>query len=133
MSQRIIAFLPEIPINMPKKSTSQISQTEKELAKEVKELSKEICKLKDMEYMKIFKNPWKFMWFSFLKGLMVGFGSILGASVLVGVFVYILAQISLVPVVGDFVEKILTQIQVNQLSPNDADKNSPFFDETPSQ
>lgn len=128
---------------MPRKNTAQATvQAERELVKEVKELSEEISRLKDMEYMKVFKNPWKFMWFAFLKGLMVGFGSILGASVLVGVFVYILAQISLVPVVGDFVEDIMTQIQAGQISPNDADKNSPFFDqysetknglETPSQ
>lgn len=84
---------------------------ETELAKGIKELTKEIQKLKDSEFLQVFKNPWKFIFFSFLKGLMIGFGSILGASVLVGIFVYILGQISFVPVIGDFIKDIVLQIQ----------------------
>ncbi len=86
-------------------------KAEKELAKEIKTLTKEVKKLKDLEFLRVFKHPWKFLWFSFLKGLMVGFGSILGASVLVGFFVYLLAQISFIPILGDFIEDIILQVQ----------------------
>lgn len=41
----------------------------------------------------------------------MGFGSVLGASLVVGIFLYLLAQISLVPVIGDFVQKVIDQIQ----------------------
>ena len=51
------------------------------------------------------------MWMSFLKGLMVGFGSILGASVLVAVFIYGIAQISFVPVIGGFVEDVIDEVK----------------------
>lgn len=64
--------------------------------------------------MQVFARPWKFIWFSFLKGLMIGFGSVLGASVLVAVFIYVLAQIRLVPVLGDFVQDVIDQIQIKQ-------------------
>lgn len=84
-----------------------------ELTKQVKELTKEIGKLKSMEFIQVFKHPWKFLWFSFLKGLMVGFGSVLGASVLVGLFIFLLGQISFVPYLGDFVEDIISQVQIN--------------------
>lgn len=87
-------------------------QTEKELAKEVHELSKEIEKLKNLEFVKVLKHPFKLMWLSFLKGLMVGFGSVLGASVLVALFVYIVAKISFVPVIGEFVESVMSEIQL---------------------
>jgi len=33
---------------------------------------------------------------------------------LVALFVYLVAQISLVPIVGDFVEDIMSQIQISQ-------------------
>ncbi|MBI4232539.1 hypothetical protein HY605_04875 [Candidatus Peregrinibacteria bacterium] len=89
-------------------------KAEEKLIQELKELSQEIRKLKDQEFIQVFKKPWKFLWFSFLKGLIVGFGSILGASVLVGLFVYLLAQISLVPILGDFVEDIMSQIQLEK-------------------
>ncbi len=89
---------------------------ELELIKEVKGLSKEVRKLKELEFIKVFKHPTKFIFFSFLKGLAVGFGSVLGASLVVGIFVYLLAQISLVPIVGGFVEDIVGQIDGSQNS-----------------
>lgn len=96
---------------MPKKSQAEI---EKELTKEVRKLSKEVKKLKNIEFMRVFKHPFKFMWFSFLKGLMVGFGSVLGASLLVGIFIYILAQISFVPIIGEFVEEVITTVTTSE-------------------
>jgi len=94
---------------------------EKELAKEVKDLTTEIKKLKSMEFIQVFKHPWKFIWFSLLKGLMVGLGSVIGATLLVAIFIYILAKIQLVPIVGDFVESVLQEIQ---LSPDEITKTS---------
>ncbi len=104
---------------MPNKKTPHShtvrDQIDKELLKEVKMLSKEVRKLKDLEFVRILKHPMKFMWFSFLKGLMVGFGSVLGASVLVAVFVYLIAQISFVPIVGSFVEDLFKELNVEQV------------------
>lgn len=91
----------------PKKTTTK---TEDQLTKELIELTKEVKKLKNLEFMKIFKHPFKFMWFSLLKGLMVGFGSVLGATVLVALFVYIIAQISFVPIIGDFIENVIVEV-----------------------
>jgi uncharacterized membrane protein len=84
------------------------------LAKEVKALALEISRLKKMDFMQVFNHPVKFLFYSLLKGLMIGFGSVLGASVLVGIFIYVLAQIRLVPILGDFVQEIINQIQVEQ-------------------
>ena len=88
---------------------------DKQLIKEMKALSKEVRNLKNLEFVRILKHPWKFLGLSLLKGMMVGLGTVLGASVLVGGLIYILAQISLVPIVGDFVEEVMAQIQVNQI------------------
>lgn len=93
------------------KSTSSKNSIELKLISEVKTLSKQVANLKDLEFIQVFKHPVKFMWFSFLKGLMVGFGSVLGASVLVALFIYIMGQISLIPVLGDFVQDIVKEVQ----------------------
>lgn len=95
---------------MPPK-TPKTTQTELQLIKEVKELSKEVRKLKNLEFVRILKRPWKFLWMTFLKGLMVGFGSVLGASVLVAIFIYIIAQIQVVPFLGDFVQDIIEDVK----------------------
>jgi hypothetical protein len=87
---------------------------ERELIKEVKELAVEVRKLKNLEFVKILKHPGKFMFFSFLKGTMVGLGSILGASFVLGILIFILGQISFVPIAGEFVKDILGQIGKTQ-------------------
>ncbi len=84
------------------------------LTREVSSLTKEIARLKDMDFMQVFNHPLKFLWYSFLKGLMIGFGSVLGASVLVALFIYMLSKIQLVPIVGDFVQDLINQIQSEQ-------------------
>ena len=48
---------------------------------------------------------------------MIGLGTVLGASVLVGVLIYILSKISFVPIVGEFVEDIIGQIETTQEIP----------------
>lgn len=93
---------------MPKTDTQQ------QLITAVRDLSGEVAKLKKLEFLRVFAHPWKFMWFSFLKGLMVGFGTVLGASVLVAIFVYLVGQISFVPILGDLVEDVLIEIQSAQ-------------------
>lgn len=95
-------------------ANSKTLTLEKELTKEVKALTKEVEKLKDLEFMRVFHHPAKFMWFSFLKGMMVGLGSVLGATVLVALLLFILSKISLVPVVGDFVKDIMQEIEISQ-------------------
>ena len=115
---------------MPSKNNKiQITKTELKLAKEVKELAKEVRKLKDLEFIRIFKHPWKFMWFSLLKGIMVGFGSVLGATVVVAFFIFILAKISLVPIVGDFVQDIIHQVQTGQIQEQPAPADNSFVDQ----
>ncbi|MBD3360199.1 hypothetical protein GF366_00185 [Candidatus Peregrinibacteria bacterium] len=94
----------------PKKTKKSV---ELQLTNEVKELTKEVKKLKKLEFMRVLKSPFKFMWFSFLKGLMVGLGTVIGASVLVALLIYILSKISFVPIVGDFVKDIIQQIETN--------------------
>lgn len=100
----------------PKKTQTEaekeLSKETAGLAKEVTRLTKEVQKLKGLEFVKILNHPWKFMGFSLLKGLMVGFGSVLGASVLVGIAIYLLAQISFVPIIGDLIEDIMGQVEV---------------------
>lgn len=84
---------------------------EKELAKEMKDLAKEMRRLKKLDFMRVFAKPWKFMLFALVKGLMVGLGTVLGATILVAVVIYILSKMGEVPLIGDFVESIVEQVE----------------------
>ena len=74
-------------------------------------MTKEMRRLKKLDFMHVFAKPWKFMLFAFVKGLMVGLGSVIGATILVALVIYILSKVTVVPVVGDFVENVTTQIE----------------------
>lgn len=86
---------------------------ELQLAKEVKLLTKEVTRLHDCEFLKVFAHPWKFMGFSFLKGLMIGLGTVLGATVLVAIVAFLLAQMRFVPIIGNFIEEVITHIETS--------------------
>lgn len=97
-----------------KPSTAQL-HAETALTQEVKELTKQVQRLRDTELLEIYKKPGRFMLYALVKGLMIGFGSVVGASLLVGIFVYLISQVQLVPVLGDFVQEVLQEIDVNNV------------------
>ncbi len=98
----------------------KLAQETNELAKELKKLAKEVHRLKELEFIQILKHPWKLMGYSFLKGAMVGFGSIVGAGILIAVFFYLVSQISLVPVIGEFVQEVVGQLDLPENVDNSA-------------
>lgn len=97
-----------IPIHlMPAKKAPS---TELQLIKEVRALAKEVQNLRDLELMQVFKHPWRMTYFSLWKGMMVGFGSAIGATLLVALLVYILSQFSSVPVLGNLLDNLTSKI-----------------------
>lgn len=97
-----------------KKKVVQL-RAETDLVKEINKLTKQVERFQDLEVMYVYKKPFKFLGFALLKGLMIGFGSVLGASFLVGLFIYLVAQIQLVPFVGDFVNGVLQELDTNNI------------------
>lgn len=53
----------------------------------------------------------RFIWFSLLKGIAVGLGSVLGATVVLSALVFVLSQIEFIPVIGEWVTSILEVVQ----------------------
>lgn len=51
---------------------------------------------------------------NFLGGLFWGFGTVLGATILVAIILFILSKLDTVPIIGDFISRILSQIELRQ-------------------
>lgn len=83
---------------------------ETKLAKEISQLALTIKQIEKLQPFAALRNRKQFFMYSFLHGLLVGFGSVLGASLLVGLFIFLLKQIEFAPWIGDFVQKILENI-----------------------
>lgn len=98
-----------------KKAPSKL-ELELDLSKELTKLSKQVENLKEMEFIKILGHPWRLMGYSFLKGVAAGFGSVVGASVVVAIFIYLLSQFSLVPFIGDYFTDLKNEINFDSYS-----------------
>lgn len=84
------------------------------LVREVHRLTKTLNKLQKEQPFDVMKNQKRFLWLSFLKGVMVGFGSFLGATILVALVVFLLSKIQFIPIIGDFVKDILQELSTKR-------------------
>ena len=56
----------------------------------------------------------KALLFSIMKGVATGFGTVLGATLIVSWFLYLLSQMEFIPVIGDWVRLILHEVQAGK-------------------
>ena len=77
----------------------------------IKNLESSIRKLGEHYFFQINGSLLKIVWFSLLRGLAFGLGTVLGATILVYVLVLLLSQIEFIPIIGEWAARIIEQIQ----------------------
>lgn len=82
-----------------------------ELHNEINALNRELSRLNQHRYIKLHNSIPKMLGFQFIRGLAFGLGSVLGATVLVSILVYFLAQIDFIPIIGEWAQEILIAIK----------------------
>lgn len=76
------------------------------------EQSKEYIEVSpDRGHTRIHISTWRMVMNNFLGGLFWGLGTVLGATLVVGIVIIILGQLNSVPIIGDFFSGILQSIQ----------------------
>ena len=78
---------------------------------EIKKLSEAIKSLNNNNIFKIYNSTKKILFMSFLKGLASGLGWIIGATILVSILTFALSQIQFIPILGEWVSKLINEIQ----------------------
>ena len=78
---------------------------------EIKKLSEAIKNLNNNNIFKIYNSTKKILFMSFLKGLSSGLGWIIGATILVSILTFALSQIQFIPILGEWVSKLITEIR----------------------
>lgn len=68
------------------------------------------------DYMQYIQSPWKIIWTNMLAGIMRGFGFILGVTVVLALFIWILSQLVELPVIGEYFEQ--TQEYIDEYTQN---------------
>ena len=82
-----------------------------DLAEEVRALRTEVARLNSHRFVRIHNHLPRLLAFNFARGLAVGLGTVLGASVLLSVLVWSLSQIEFLPIIGEWAAQIAEQMQ----------------------
>ncbi len=78
-----------------RKNRKPLSEREKQLAAEA------------MEYfIQYVSSPWRIIWVNFLAGIFRGLGALIGASIVLALIVWVLAQLVDVPLVGEYAKNV---------------------------
>lgn len=79
---------------------------------QIAEINHELNKLNNHKLIKTYNSIPRFLWFSLLKGIALGLGSVLGATVVLSALLYVLSQMEFIPIIGDLVSKIIEVVEV---------------------
>jgi hypothetical protein len=85
-----------------------------DLGTEVAELKAELRRLLSHRFVRIHNSVPRLLAFQFFRGLAFGLGTVVGASLLVSVLGYFLAQIDFLPIVGEWAAEIARQIEAER-------------------
>ena len=78
---------------------------------QIKKLEISIKNLNRQRFFKIYNSLISIIFVSFLKGLASGLGWVLGATILVSILTFALSQIQFIPILGEWVSKLITEIR----------------------
>ncbi|WP_245626851.1 DUF5665 domain-containing protein [Aestuariivita boseongensis] len=81
------------------------------LEDEVAALRREMERLNNHRFIRIHDRPVRLLAFNFARGLAFGLGTVLGASLLLSLAAWALAQIDFIPVIGEWAATIAAEIQ----------------------
>jgi hypothetical protein len=85
-----------------------------DLAREVAALRAQVETLNRHRYLRVMNSLPRMLAYSFARGLAVGLGTVLGASVLLSLLVWALSTINFIPVIGEWATQIVNEINSNR-------------------
>lgn len=74
-------------------------------------LTAQVKLLNEQRFFRLQNAPLRLLGFQFLRGIAFGLGSVVGATLVVSLLVYSLAQINFIPIIGDWAAQIADRIQ----------------------
>jgi len=95
--------------------TSENTDTLKD---EIADLRAEIARINAHKFIRAHDSYLGLIGFNFLRGLALGLGTVVGATILVSVAVYFLSQIDFIPIVGDWAREIADDIASSRTPAN---------------
>lgn len=82
-----------------------------ELQQQTQCIHQELTNLNNHKLIKTYNSIPRLLWFHLLKGIAFGLGSVLGATVVLSMLVYVLSQMEFIPIIGEWISAILEVVK----------------------
>lgn len=79
--------------------------------KDYEQLGKALERVLIRDHLEVVRNWKRFITISLVRGLFIGFGTVIGATLLITALVWVLSQLGQVPLIGELFENITETIQ----------------------
>jgi len=83
-----------------------------ETTAELQAVRSELKKLNSHRFIRMHNSVFRLIIFNFMRGLAFGLGTVLGASVLLSLLAWSLAQIEFMPIIGEWAAEVLRQMEL---------------------
>ena len=70
-------------------------------------LTAALARLATTRFIAMHDSIWQLLWINFLKGVALGFGTIVGATVVLWIVVSILSQMDFIPIIGEWAARLI--------------------------
>lgn len=84
---------------------------ERDLTQEIAALRAELRVLNNHRFVRIHNSVPRYLAFNFARGLALGLGTVVGATLLLSMLVWALSQIEFLPIIGEWAAEIAVQIR----------------------
>ena len=81
---------------------------------EAGQLLAEVRKLNEHKFVRAHDSWFGLIWFQVVRGLAFGLGSVIGATVLVALFISMLGELDFIPILGEWAKRILDIMQAGK-------------------
>lgn len=91
-----------------------MSDDTEDLRADIRALRTELQVLNTHRYLRVHNSWWRMLVFNLTRGLMVGLGGVIGATVLLSILVWTLSQVSFLPIIGAWATDLIEIVEQEQ-------------------
>lgn len=88
-----------------------------EILGEIRKIRHELEMINSHELVKSSRSFKKLFLLSFGRGVVTGFGTVVGATLVVSLFAFLISRIEFIPIIGEWIKEIITEVQSSANSP----------------
>jgi len=88
-----------------------MAESETDLTQELRLVRAELARLNSHRFIRIHNSLPRLILFQFARGLALGLGTVIGATLLFSAAVYLLSTIDFIPILGQWATEIVRQIE----------------------